>query len=96
LVKINPVKDGTGALNAAIVDVTKALDAAEASAGSSGVLGPEVQQVKTAIAALQSAANGVTADNVRQKAPAIASATVQVVTATRALSTALIAACPGS
>jgi hypothetical protein len=55
-----------------------------------------VQEVKTAFAELQTAASGTTADNLRQKAPAIAAAMKQVGTATAALRTALTESCPGS
>jgi hypothetical protein len=55
-----------------------------------------VEQVKTAFDALQTAASGLTADNVKQKAPSIASAMRQVVTATQALSSTLADSCPGS
>ena len=87
LTKVKPAQDGVAALKTAIANVKTSLDAAEASA--SPVLQPSVQQVKTAFADLQTAASGVTADNFKQKAPSIASAMRQVVTATQALSSAL-------
>jgi hypothetical protein len=94
LTKVKPAQDGVAALETAIDNVKTSLAAAEASA--SPVLQPEVQQVKTAFAELQSAASGLTADNLKEKAPAIASAMKQVVTATEALSATLTQSCPGS
>ena len=94
LTKVKPAEDGVAALTTAIANVKTSLDAAEASA--SPVLQPSVQQVKTAFGELQTAASGVTADNLRQKAPAIASATKEVATATQALSATLSQACPGN
>ncbi len=96
LTKIKPTQDGAAALKSAIANVTTELDAAQASAASSGLLAPEIQQVKTAVAGLTAATDGLSADNVREKAPAIASALVQVATATKALTTAMSEACPGS
>ncbi len=93
LTKVKPAEDGLTALTTAIADVKTGLDKAEASA--SVVLQPSVQQVKTAFTELQTAASGTTADNLRQKAPGIASATKQVATATEALRTTLTQTCPG-
>jgi hypothetical protein len=56
------------------------------------VLQPSAQQVKTTFAELQTAASGITADNLKQKAPAIAAALKQVATARQALSSTLRAA----
>jgi hypothetical protein len=94
LTKVRPAEDGVTALKTAIANVKTNLDKAEASA--SPVLQPDVEQVKTAFAALQTAASGLTADNFRQKAPSIASAMKQVATATKALSSTLTQSCPGS
>ena len=94
LTKVNPAQDGVAALTTAIANVRTSLNAAETSA--SPVLQPSVQQVKTAFGELQTAASGVTADNLRQKAPAIASAMKEVATARQALSTTLSQACPGN
>ena len=94
LTKVEPAQDGVAALTTAIANVKTSLDAAGASA--SPVLQPSVEQVKTAFGELQTAASGVTADNLRQKAPAIAAALKQVAAATRALSTKLSESCPGS
>lgn len=94
LTKVQPAQDGVDALKTAMNNVKTNLDAAEASA--SEALKPEVQQVKTAFAELQTAASGMTADNRREKLPAIASAMKQVGTATAALRTKLTETCPGS
>ena len=94
LTKVRPAEDGLKALTTAIADVKTNLDKAEASA--SPALQPDVQQVKTAFAELQTAASGTTADNLRQKAPAISAAMKQVGTATQALSSTLTESCPGS
>jgi hypothetical protein len=93
LTQVKPAEDGLPALTTAIANVKTNLDKAEASV--SPVLQPSVQQVKTAFAELQTAAGGVTADNLRQKAPAIATALKQVKTATQALSSTLTQSCPG-
>jgi hypothetical protein len=93
LTKVRPAEDGLTALTTAIANVKTSLDKAEASA--SPALKPSVQEVKTAFAELQTATSGLTADNLRQKAPAIAAALKQVAAATRALSTKLSESCPG-
>jgi hypothetical protein len=94
LTKVRPAEDGLTALTTAMANVKTSLDKAEASA--SPALQPSVQEVKTAFGELQTAASGLTADNLRQKAPAIAAALKQVAAATRALSTKLRESCPGS
>jgi hypothetical protein len=94
LTKVRPAEDGLTALTTAIADVKTSLDKAEASA--SPALQPAVQQVKAAFAELQTAASGMTAGNLRQKAPAIAAAMKQVATATQALRSTLTESCPGS
>ena len=94
LTEVRPLQDGVTALTTAIANVKVNLDKAEASA--SPVLKPDVQQVKTAFTELQTAVSGVTADNFKEKAPAITAALAQVATATKALSSTLAEACPGS
>ena len=94
LTKVRPAQDGVTTLKTAIANVKTNLDKAQASA--SPVLQPDVEQVKTAFAGLQTAASGLTADNFKQKAPSIATAMKQVVTATKALSSTLTQSCPGS
>lgn len=96
LTKVRPAQDGVRALTTAIADVKTSLDKAEASASPGTRLQPSVQQVKAAFAELQAAASGLTAANLRQKAPAITSAIKEVDTATQALSTKLRESCPGS
>jgi len=94
LTQVKPTQDGVAALTAAIANVKANLDKAEASA--SPVLQPSVQQVKTAFGELQTATSGLTTDNLKEKAPAIAAALLQVATATKALSSTLDESCPGS
>jgi hypothetical protein len=94
LTQVQPAEDGLIALTTAIANVKTNLDKAAASA--SPALQPSVQQVKTAFAELQTAASGITADNLRQKGPAIATAMKEVKTATQALSSTLTQSCPGS
>ena len=90
---VKPAQDGLTALNTAIANVRTSLKAAEAS--TSEALRPSVDQVKTAFAALQTSVDGLTADNLRQKGPAVAVALTQVRTAAAALSTTLKEGCPG-
>ena len=92
LTKVNPLQDGLTSLNAAIADVKSKLDAATASAGTD--LQPAVDQVNTALTALQTTVSGTTADNIRQKAPAIINALQQLSTATASLATMLMQRCP--
>jgi hypothetical protein len=94
LTTVKPSEDGVPALTTAIADVQTNLDAAQSSA--SPAIQPSVQQVKTAFAELQTAASGITADNLRQKAPAIATEMKQVAASTQALSSTLTQSCPGS
>jgi hypothetical protein len=94
LTQVKPTQDGVAALTTAIANVKANLDKAEASA--SPVLQPSVQQVKTAFGELQTATSGLTTDNLKEKAPAIAAALLQVATATKALSSTLDESCPGS
>jgi hypothetical protein len=94
LVNVRPAQDGVTALTTAIADVKTNLDKAEASA--SPALQPSVQQVKTAFAELQTAASGISTDNLKEKVPAIAAALKEVGTATEALRSTLAESCPGS
>ena len=87
-------QDGVPALTSALADAKTEVTAATSSASSA--LQPEVQQVQTAVTALEAATNGLTTSNLTQKAPAIATALKQVATATSALSTTLSQTCPGS
>jgi len=94
LTKVDPAEDGVPALKTAIANVKANLAPAEAAV--SEVLQPRVEQVKTAFAELQSAADGLTRDNLRAKAPDIAAAMKQVRTATAALSSTLTESCQRS
>jgi hypothetical protein len=94
LTQVRLTEDGVRALTTAIADVKAKLDKAEATA--SPALQPAVQQVKAAFADLQTAASGITAGNLREKAPAIAAAMKQVGSATQALRSTLTESCPGS
>lgn len=94
LTKVRPAQDGVTALITAIADVKTNLDKAEASA--SPALQPSVQQVKTAFAELQTAASGISTDNLKEKVPAISAALKEVGTATEALRSTLAESCPGS
>ena len=93
LTKVKPAEDGVAALKTAIDNVKSNLEPAVASA--SEMLKPKVEQVKTAFAELQTAADGLTADNFRQKAPSIRAAMTQLRTATADLTSALTQSCPG-
>jgi hypothetical protein len=94
LTNVRPLQDGVTALTAAIADVKTNLDKAEASA--SEALQPSVQQVRTAFDGVQTAVSGLTADNLKEKAPAIGAALTELATATKAFSTTLSERCPGS
>jgi hypothetical protein len=94
LTNVRPKEDGVAALRTAIANVRASLEPAEASA--SGVLQPSVEQVKTAFAELQTAASGLSTDNLAQKAPSIVVALQQVRTATAELSSTLKESCPRS
>ena len=94
LTSVKPLQDGLTALEGAVADTKTALDAAVASA--SAELKPAVEQVKTQFAAVQTAAEGVTADNLREKGPAIAVALHGLGTAARSLATTLTQGCPES
>jgi hypothetical protein len=85
-------QDGVAALTGTLADVKTKLGAAAASASSA--LQPYVQQEQTAVAALETAADGLTTSNLTEKAPAIARALRQVATATSALTTNLAQRCP--
>ena len=81
------------ALKTAIDNVKSNMASAEASA--SELLKPRVEQVKTAFAELETAAGGLTADNFKEKAPAIRAAMTGVSTAMADLSSTLTESCPG-
>jgi hypothetical protein len=88
---VQPLQDGLTALSTAMADVKTSLGAAVAAA--SAALQPAVESVKTAFSQLETAASGLTADNLRQKAPAINSALRQVGTAASSFATTLTQSC---
>lgn len=94
LSNVKPLQNGLTALNTAIANVKSSLDAAAASA--SAALQPAVASVKTAFSQLETAASGLTADTLKQKAPEINTALQQVGTAATSLSTTLTQTCPGT
>jgi len=94
LTQVKPAEDGVPALKTALTNVKTDLEAAQGAAAE--ILQPSVEQVKTAFADLQTAAGGVTADNVREKAPGIRAAMAEVKTALTELSTTLTQRCTGS
>jgi hypothetical protein len=94
LTKVKPAEDGVPALKTAIANVKTDLGRAQASA--SEAIQPSVEQVKIAFGNVQTASAGLTADNRREKAPAISAALQQVRSATTALSSKLDQSCPGN
>lgn len=94
LANVKPLQDGLTALSTATANVKTSLGAAAAAA--SAALQPAVEGVKSAFSQLETAANGLSADNLRQKAPQINSALKQVGTAATAFATTLKQSCPGS
>ena len=94
LTQVRPAKDGVPALQAAIGNVKTGLDTAVASASST--LQPQLAQVKSAFAVVETSVTGLTADNLEQKAPSIVVALTQLRTAASALASTLAQNCPGS
>jgi hypothetical protein len=94
LVNVKPLQDGLTALNTAITNVKISLANAEASV--TAALQPALAQVKTAFAQVQTATNGVTKDNLREKAPSITLALQQLRAATSTLATTLTQSCHSS
>lgn len=88
---VDVVHDGIDALNSAIADVESDLSAAAAAASSD--LKPELDQVRTALDAVKTAAGGLSKGNLREQAPAVAGALRQLGTATSSLSTAVAQGC---
>jgi hypothetical protein len=77
-----------------MADVKTSLDTAVASA--SAAITPDVEQVRTAFADLQTAVSGLTADSLREKVPSIRTALRQLGTATTALGATLSQGCAAS
>lgn len=91
---VNVVKNGVDALNSAVAAVKINLDSAASTASSN--VAPELNQVRIAFDAVQTATSGLTKNNLREKAPAIASSLGQLATATKALSEAVSQRCTAS
>ena len=87
-------KNGVDSLTSALADVATSLDAAVASATAE--LKPDLDAVKSALTALQSAAAGLTEDNFADKRSAIGAALAQLGTATAALASTVSKDCPTS
>jgi hypothetical protein len=90
---VEPLQDGLTAFNTAMAGVKSSLETAAAAA--SAALQPAVANVKSAFTELEAAASGLSADNLRQKAPAINTALQQVGTAASTFTTTLTQSCPG-
>lgn len=94
LTAIEPLQAGTDALKGAIADAKTSLQTTATSA--SAALQPGIEQVRTAFAELETAASGLSSENLREKVPSIKAALRQVGAATSALGGTLAQACPGS
>jgi len=92
LTDIEPLQDGLNALEAALADTKAALDTAIASVTAE--LQPPVEQLETAFTAVQTAADGLTTDNLKEKAPGIVTALRGLETALTSLATTLTQECP--
>ncbi|MGY4766337.1 hypothetical protein ACXC9Q_05375 [Kribbella sp. CWNU-51] len=92
LANVKPLQDGLTALTTAIANVKSSLGVAVAAA--SAALQPAVQSVKAAFSQLETAASGLSADNLRQQAPQINSALQQVGSAATSFATTLTQSCP--
>ena len=92
LTDIEPLQDGLNALEASITDTRAALDTAVASV--TGELQPVVEEVETQFAAVQTAVDGVTTDNLKENAPAVATALRGLETALTSLAAAVTKECP--
>ena len=94
LTKVKPAKDGVAALTTAMDEVK--VNLAKARASATAALQSQVRQTNAAFTELQTAVTGLTAQNLKEKAPAINAALTQVKTATEALASTLTQGCPGS
>jgi hypothetical protein len=92
LTDIEPLQDGLNALEAAVEDTKAALDTAVASVTAE--LQPAVEQLETAFAAVQTAADGLTTENLKEKAPGIVTALQGLKIALTSLAAALAQDCP--
>jgi hypothetical protein len=94
LTDVEPLQDGLNELEAAAADTKAALDTAVASV--TAALEPAVGQVETAFAAVQTAADGLTTDNLKEKAPGVVTALQGLKTALTSLAATLSQECPES
>jgi hypothetical protein len=94
LAEVKPLQDGLNALEDAAADTKAALDTSVASA--TAALQPAVDQVKSEFAAVQTAMDGLSADNLSEKGPAIGTALRGLRTALSSLGTTLSQECPAS
>lgn len=92
LTEIDPLQDGLDSLKAALAETKTSLGTAQ-TAGSKD-LQPTVEQVHTALAAVQTASDGVTAETLPEHAPAIGSALRDLKASLDPLSEALTRECP--
>lgn len=88
------MQDGLDSLKAALAHTKTALGTAQAA--GSEKLQPAVEQVQTAFAAVQAASDGLTAETLPDRAPAIASALRGLKASLDPLSAALTRECPKS
>ena len=92
LTDIEPLQDGLNALEAAVADTRAALDTAVASVTAE--LQPAVEQLETSFTAVQTAADGLTTDNLKEKAPGVVTALQGLKTALTSLAATLAQDCP--
>lgn len=92
LTEVEPLQDGLNELEAASDDTRAALEDTVASVTAE--LRPAVEQVATEFAAVQTALQGVTTENLRQQAPSIATALRGLETALSSLAETLSQECP--
>ena len=94
LTGIEPLHEGTNALEAALADTKAALDTVLASVSAD--LQPALEGVGTAFDAVQTASDGLTAETLREQAPGIVAALQGLNTALTALGATLSQECPES
>lgn len=87
-------RDGVDALESALADVRTDLDAAATSAAAE--LKPQLDEVRSAVDAVRTSADGLTTDNLTQKAPDIVAALRDLGTATEGFATSVRERCPTS
>lgn len=92
LAGVEPLQDGLNALEAASSDTKAALETAVASVTAE--LQPVVDQVKTEITSVQTAMDGLTTDNLTEKAPELATALRRLKISLSSLAATLSQKCP--